>query len=352
MKKFLRILLLALVALPVAAALLVGLLWLLTALPHARTTAENPSLTHTDYSPRQATIPWQRDPDHLPALALTPAWLPWEKPPKPVHPTNAWGPPPPNLPRAPIDPAEIVHITQDLADPTRYAAALDRIEHLLPTNPILVGEQLRHLNAPWAHALFTTNHHADLDRLTDALLLPLAYNTNTLEALLNLRTRTAFAENNPTVALDRARQWFAVATLTATAPAIQSFEQALNRQHLPYSAIRAFRASFTAPTTQSSTLPATQPAFTLRLNPDSPDAQHFLAAASDLHAEDLASLTARTNLLLLAGRPDLARPLCRRIAMLAADPQLPAALENFARCLKADSGTLSAANDFLTEQHP
>ncbi len=348
MKKILRILLLVLVSVPVVVALAVGVLWLLTALPHPRATSENPSLTHTDYAPQEATIPWRRDLNDLPHVVITPAWLPWDKAPANARPTNAWASPPPGLVRAAIDPAEVTHLTQELSDPARYAAALERIEHLLALNPISAAEQLRHLNAPWAHALVSTGHYADLDRLTDALLVPLAYNTNSLEALLNVRTRSALAASHPDVALDRARQWFAVATLYGAAPALQSFVQALNQQHVPKPMIRAFQASFVDSTTQ----PTTQPSVTLRLTADSADAQRFLAAARDIHAEDYASLTSRANLLLLAGRPDLARPLCRRILMLAVDAQLPAAVENVARCIKADTGSLTAANAFLVEQRP
>jgi tetratricopeptide (TPR) repeat protein len=348
MKKILRIFLLILVALPVAAALLVGVLWLLTALPHPPTQAENPGVIHPDYAPRQGTIPWQRDPDHLPQLALTPAWLPWEKMPKNAHVTNFWTPPPLSISHTAIDHAQIAQLTHDLADLALTPAALDRIDHLLPTNPLLISDQLRSSNSPWTHQLLSAGRFADLDRLTEALILPLAHHTNMLESLLNVRTKTALAESRTDLALDRARQWFAIAPLFNTAAAIHSFEEALLQQHQPKPVLRAFRASFLSATPP----PTTQPALTLRIDPTSPDARRYLAAANELHAEDLSTLSARANLLLLAGRPDLAHPLFRRITMLATDTQLPAAIENFARCLKADSGTLTTANTSLTEQHP
>ena len=195
------------------------------------------------------------------------------------------------------------------------------IEDMIRENPVAAARNLV-LGQSWCGALLEANRGADLDRVASEVMVPVAFNVDFLEGLCAARTE-AVVFGEPKEQEVRLREWWAICSLHGTVPVMKQ-------------ALRLLRVKL--------------PLEHFAVDPEGEEAKRFAAAAGGMNGEDYAALLSRANLWLLAGKADAAEVVFRRAYMMAPEGQVRAAAENFARVVKARTGSVEETNKWLQER--
>ena len=273
--------------------------------------------------PRMATIPWKRDPQVLPGRAFKEVQIPLPGArPKPVRGVPSWWTPPVGMASGVMEAARESRITWLLKsqEAGEQMQGIAGIEDMIRENPVAAARNLV-LGQSWCGALLEAKRGPDLDRVASAVMVPVAFNVDLLEGLGAARTEAVlFGETKEQEV--RLREWWAICSLHGTVPVMKQ-------------ALRLLRVKL--------------PLENFAVDPEGEEAKRFAAAARGMDGEDYASLLSRANLWLLGGKADLAEAVFRRAYMVAPESQVEAAAENFARVVKARTGSVEETNKWLQE---
>lgn len=308
------------------------------------------------FAPPLAGVPWKRDAGEigeLRGLGLTGAWTPWTAAPGRARAVLPYIVPPVGR----SEPERVAEIGAGMGsrDPERVAAAVAGLDKMVAENPLAAGVAFR---GTWSVQLMAAKRYEDVARVAEVLLVAYAYDTAALEQLLSLRVAALRAAGRNAEALGAARQLYDVASLAGTAAALGLVEQCLAANYpgepgriagLKRSQGVVVRVATRAATTRrsaSSPATATAPAeqFSMLELVAAGDEGRLAAAEGRFFGEDIVSLYGRGNLLLMARQPEAAERIFMRACAVASDVQLPCAMEALARCAKARSGSIVAAN--------
>jgi len=223
--------------------------------------------------------------------------------------------------------------------------------------------------------LVDTKHFAEAENmgLEFARLTP--NNGTGLSGIQKMRTQSLLAQGKNKEALSASRAYFNVCRLKETSEAITligtclaavypndpGIVQRFTRQQLALANAPAPEApddpagnglaADGLPAKISVTQPSTarsDPSLGELILPSIPiNEPEFSKDADNIVPTTFATFTAKGNLLLLAGRPDEAMPFFKRAYEMATDKRLPEAIENVARCIRAQTCSVGQANAYL-----
>ncbi len=254
-------------------------------------------------------------------------------------------------------------ITKLVVAPASMDQAIAQIDRLWELDPARTALGLRN----WLKNLHVARRYDLVDRWSLRACVESAVDPAAVEQFLNYRVRALLAAGKPDVALSSAKSFFNVCALTSSASAMLLVAECLNASDAP---------AATAPASQASSKPATRridrfkdeqmagasfegrnplrdPGRRSQVLDSIPiDPAAYEQPANAILAEDYAALLKRGNLLLMAGKPDLAMPIFERAYGQATDAQIPQASEAVARCLRAQDGTIGRANAWLQSIQP
>jgi len=178
-----------------------------------------------------------------------------------------------------------------------------------------------------------------------------AADSNACGGFAEVRARALLADGKAEGALQAAKSCYNVCLLRKTADAIELVSDCLVAAYPddPTIAARFKSQQMAWAAAQSSTSPSDGP----DLGPPvlaqiHVDDSQFRKAIGDLHGLTFAQITAKGNLLLIVDQPKEARKLFDlALRMAKGNGRLSLAVENIARCIRAESGCVGPANAFI-----
>jgi len=249
------------------------------------------------------------------------------------------------------DAASVAEILEQLAsnDPAQKQHALEAIRARMQTRG------LTELRATWLRPLANAKMHKEVADLAMEGILAHAWDTRSVESVLQMRIKSLIALNQPQQALSEAKSLFNVATMLGTSEAILTVAECLNAAYPNDPAMfNKFReeqmAGAVPPSTQPGD-PAAAPRKCTVLAGIKVDPRPWEQALKNLTGEDAQTLMARGNLLLLADRVAEARTIFERLYSLSS-ADITEASEALARCIKAEDGTIGRANAWVLSIRP
>ncbi|MGN6368097.1 MAG: hypothetical protein ACTHN5_07550 [Phycisphaerae bacterium] len=325
MKRLFRISAAILALVVVCAALGVGVWWLMSALPAPETApvgvSAAPAAVPT-VAPREMGIPWKRDPEVILLKGFAPIPLPGVKQKGQPRPVPSWWSPPVGVVYGRLADEKLDGITALVKseDPAKVAQGIAGIEDLVKENPVLVARMLAGTQQPWSRGLLAAKRFKEVDRLATEVMIPVAFNVDLLDGLWGVRVAAAEGMGEPVEG--KLREWFAISSLRGTGQVLVQMRRLLRVKALPEKFV---------------------------VDPEEGEAKGFGTVAGGMDGEDYGALLQRANLWLMAGKSELAEPVFRRAYMMAAGGQVEAAGENFARVVKARTGSAGETNEWLKE---
>lgn len=233
-------------------------------------------------------------------------------------------------------------------DPAVAAAAVTEARKMLqPKNPARFNFKKTGLTA-----LSKAGRHAEAAELAQLAILAWPRTTGSVEALLKNRIDALLAAGQKQAALETARSYFNLASMTGTADAISELHRCL-RAVYPDDPQKL--EQFRTEQQRGAELPADSAKTSARVSP------LVLGIAIDpapydavlpLYGDDVDAMNCKGNLLLMSGRVDEARQIFERLYETASDGGLAGATEDLARCIKAEDGTIGRANKFVLDLRP
>ncbi len=223
----------------------------------------------------------------------------------------------------------------------------------------LIWEQLHSANAQdvknaanglvsyrWLDGLMAAGHHEDAERLTLDAIRALPSDTRLVESLQTYRMRALLGMGRTNEALGAAKGLFNVCRMQSTASALQSLVECLRAAYPGDEAIiDRFRqeqmAGAKTDTVRCSVLAGIKV-----------DGSPYETGIKERKTTGYWSLKGTGNLLLLADKPKQARPFFEQAYKFAATNVLAEATESFARCMKAEDGTVGRANAWVLSNRP
>jgi tetratricopeptide (TPR) repeat protein len=199
--------------------------------------------------------------------------------------------------------------------------------------------------------LVQTKHFADLDDLARKMILADPSDSGQIGQVEAVIVRSYIAQKKPQEALSAARVYYNICPLYDTSRAISLVSLCLAKARPDQAGlIRRFKKQqIEGGNAQPAPGPASQPAQADNILLGIPiDPKPWAKAIDDITTDDFKSYVAKGNLLLLAGRTKEALENFKQAYEIAEDDQSAEAVENEARALRADSGTVGPANAFIT----
>jgi tetratricopeptide (TPR) repeat protein len=227
-------------------------------------------------------------------------------------------------------------------------------EQLHSTNPQDVKNAANGLDANhWLEGLIVARHYEDVERLSLDGIRTLPSDTRLVELLQSYRMRALLEMGRKDEALGAAKGLFNVCRMQSTANALQTLVECLRAARPGEEAIiDRFRQEQIAgaKTDERSTLNAQRS--TSILGSIKVDGSPYEAGIRERKTNGYWSLKGTGNLLLLADKPKQARAFFEQAYKLASTNVLAEATESFARCMKAEDGTVGRANAWVLSNRP
>lgn len=249
------------------------------------------------------------------------------------------------------DATTVAEILEQLnsSDPAQKKHAIDAIRARMH------ARGLTDLRASWLRPLANAKMHKEVAELALEGILAYAWDTRSVESVLQMRIKSLIALGQARQALAEAKSLFNVATMLGTSEAILTVAECLNAAYPNDPAMfNRFReeqmAGAVPPSTQPGD-PAAAPRKCTVLAATKVDAAVYDEALKKLSGEDAQTLMARGNLLLMADRVAEARAIFERLYSLSS-ADITEASEALARCIKAEDGTIGRANAWVLSIRP
>jgi tetratricopeptide (TPR) repeat protein len=229
-------------------------------------------------------------------------------------------------------------------------------ERLHSSNPQDVKNAANGLDANhWLDDLIAAGHYEDAERLALDAIRTLPSDTRLVEALQGYRMRALLGMGKTNDALGAAKGLFNVCRLQSTANVLARVIECLKATHPGDDAlIDRFRAEqmagakaeavgspWSAVRSQSSVLGSIKV-----------DGSPYEKGIEERKTNGYWSLKGTGNLLLLADKPEQAKPFFEKAYKLAPTNVLAEATESIARCMKAEDGTVGRANAWVLSNRP
>jgi tetratricopeptide (TPR) repeat protein len=217
----------------------------------------------------------------------------------------------------------------------------------------------RYLRPKWLKPLIALKRYDEIETLASTELQNLANDSACCSAMQCCRVEALLAAGKYEEALVAAKAYYNVATLAETERAINLFAEALahTRGKDDPEIVRRFKqqqiddaeAPTTAPATtvpagESTTLSSDSILNSIALDP-APYEQRI--AAYQHTRQNHNALWAQGNLLLVSGKPAEARQCFEKAFDVAPPDKWPAAIENIARAIRAEDGSVGRANAYI-----
>jgi tetratricopeptide (TPR) repeat protein len=200
---------------------------------------------------------------------------------------------------------------------------------------------------PWDLQLFIkVNRFDDVESACMEGMLLNPSNSDAMAAYEMVRAKAFIAAGKPTEALAAAKAYYDLARLKDTADAIDVVSSALLAANPDGNDAARFRAQQLASVDE----PTTQPSPDLgkpMLAAVHVDGSPFVKAIDGIRQNNFSALTSKGNLLLAADRTKEARSAFEAAVELAGPPQLPSAIENVARAIRAETEEIGPANAYI-----
>ncbi len=283
-------------------------------------------------------------------------------------------------PAGAINPNAVISGQLSSRDPAKIKLAVAAIkERLADPERTKRGDAANLLYSEWMKQLAAVGDPQDIADVALAGELALPTSFSRLEYLQTQRVKALLALNRPQEALSAARSLYDVSSMRNMHDALLVIAEALRAAHPndadiynrfvneqiegakagEASAVGSNESAVGSGQTATSSVessaaqpaPATRPAETI-LSAITVDPTPYEAAMKWYEGEEYRDLASRGNLLMLAGKPDEAKPLFERAYTVAEDWALPDATENLARVMKAQDGTVGRANAFVLSLRP
>jgi hypothetical protein len=186
----------------------------------------------------------------------------------------------------------------------------------------------------------------DLESAAMQGMLDNAVNSETMAAYEMVRARGFMAGDKPTEALAAAKAYYNLAMLKDTSAAISMVSLALIAAHPddPGIASRFKAQQLASADTSATTRPDLGDPILASIKIDEPELENALAQKNGV---TFPALVERGNLLLATDHCDKAREIFEAAVDLAGPPQLSHAIENVARAVRAQTGQIGPANEYL-----
>lgn len=257
--------------------------------------------------------------------------------------------------------AEADLLIQQLASPDIEIqnAAVARVNAILDTPSELdeKGEPVSKkalVHPRWLDSLLKVKRYDDVISIATRGMLLWPANSDRISGFQKVRVWALIASGKTDAALSASKTYYNVCTMKETASAIELVAACLRKAHPQEPAIaKTFSAQQVAgATTQPTTMPAAAALNILKTIPV--DSSPFEGALKEFVFEDFSAMVGKGNVLLLCDRPKEAME-CFEAAMVQAvnEAGLKVAVEGVARAIRAETGAIGPANNFiLTQRKP
>jgi hypothetical protein len=212
----------------------------------------------------------------------------------------------------------------------------------IEVTPLLAGDRAQ-VKQPISLAMaLRLGDYAEADRLALGQILANPQDTGRVQWLQRIRAQGLLKQNKPAEALAAAKGVYGVCTMAETGNAIALVSDCLKAAYPDDpSKAKLFADEQTIDPTGDKAHGATV------LSQVVIDSKPYDDAIATSLQESFPALTAKGNLLILAGKADEATAVMKQAAQIAPDKQMAAGLEGEARCMKAADGTFARANAFI-----
>lgn len=236
-------------------------------------------------------------------------------------------------------------------DANSRKAAIDQIKSLVSSNP---REVRRYLRSKWMPQLLKLHEYDAVTTTAHAVLLQFLFDSSAVSSMQSCKVQAAMKAGDPASALREAKRYYNVASIAETGVAIDAFVDALQLGDDGDSRAKSFRLqqlageSFDSDLSKPATMPSSLGSNLLRFEtPIDDTVEKQLRQLESPPPHKFQDYTSVGNALLLLDRPSEAETAFRSALAVASPMHTKAAIENVARAIRAEDGSIGRANAYL-----